>query len=76
MGMEPEGATGAMVTMVLDQDEETQEPLVMRFGTNVRMLAFSMGQTARNTAATPDKIETDVTDGSRHTMKVYKDGNG
>lgn len=70
-------ADSAMLTIPMDFDEETGRTLFMTLGDNVRLSAASIGVDAQNTARNiGDTVESDVTNGSMHTMQLTKNGSG
>ena len=71
-----EGPDGAMVLAALDYDEETGETLVMAIGTNMVLSASTMGLSLQKYSTDPDVLESDVSTGALHTMKVNNNGNG
>ena len=67
VGMDPDGA---MMRVPLQYDEQTNRTLYMAFGTNVQEVAST-----RN-GGSGDLLESDVVDGTNHTMTLAKNGNG
>ena len=70
VGMAP---NGALAIMELEHNEQTGKTLYMAFGTNTQVSASTRNQAAVRTG---DKLESDVVDGSNHTMVLTKNGSG
>ena len=70
VGMAP---NGALAVMELERNEQTGQTLYMAFGTNTRMSASTRNQSVVNIG---DKLESDVVNGTNHTMVLTKNGSG